>query len=221
MTIAQRTMSTIEAGELLGITRQAVQQLLKSGTLQGEQRGASGTWFVLAESVERRLIEHPRPDTAPTPSGPITEQIRDTMRGLIREEMPEVVQNGLREVVGEFLRQPAETLAREGTVSGPLTMTLQSKLEKPMDVKEAVRTAKEYLVNLYEGENITDIGLEEVVFNDESDNWNITIGFSRPWDTRNDVITSLRLRRSYKVVSIDDTTGRVESLTDRILNATA
>jgi hypothetical protein len=51
--------------------------------------------------------------------------------------------------------------------------------------------------------------------------WNITIGFSRPWDTRNNVITSLRLRRSYKVVSIDDTTGRVESLTDRILNATA
>ena len=87
-----------------------------------------------------------------------------------------------------------------------------------MDVKEAVRTAKEYLVNLYDGEDIADIGLEEVVFNDELHNWNITIGFTRPWDTRNNVVTALRLRRSYKVVSIDDTTGRVESLTDRILN---
>ena len=90
-----------------------------------------------------------------------------------------------------------------------------------MDVKEAVRTAKEYLVEIYDGENITDMGLEEAVFNDELNSWNITVGFSRPWDTRNNVITSLRLRRSYKVVSIDDTTGRVESLTDRILNATA
>ena len=89
-----------------------------------------------------------------------------------------------------------------------------------MDVKEAVRTAKEYLVNLYEEENITDMGLEEAVFNDESDNWDITIGFSRPWDTRNNVVSALRLRRSYKVVSIADSTGRAESLTDRILNAT-
>ena len=89
-----------------------------------------------------------------------------------------------------------------------------------MDVKEAVRTAKDYLVDLFDGENITDIGLEEVVFNDDSDNWNITIGFSRPWDTRNNVVAALRLRRSYKVISIDDNTGRVESLTDRVLNGT-
>ena len=89
-----------------------------------------------------------------------------------------------------------------------------------MDVKEAVRTAKAYLVDLFDGENITDIGLEEVVFNDDSDNWNITIGFSRPWDTRNNVVAALRPRRSYKVISIDDNTGRVESLTDRVLNGT-
>lgn len=87
-----------------------------------------------------------------------------------------------------------------------------------MDVKEAVRIAKEYLDDLYDGENIADIGLEEAVFNNELDNWDITIGFSRPWDTRNSVVTALRLRRSYKVISIDDATGQVKSLTDRILN---
>ena len=86
-----------------------------------------------------------------------------------------------------------------------------------MDVKEAVRTAREYLEDLYDEENIKDIGLEEVVFNNESENWNITIGFSRPWDTRNTVVAALHLRRSYKVVKIDNSTGRVESLTDRVL----
>ena len=90
-----------------------------------------------------------------------------------------------------------------------------------MDVKEAVRTAKDYVAELFDGENITDVGLEEAVFNEEADSWDITIGFSRPWDSRNNVVTAVRLRRSYKVVSIDDTTGRVESLTDRILNGTA
>lgn len=90
-----------------------------------------------------------------------------------------------------------------------------------MDVKEAVRTAKEYLLVVYDGENVTDVGLEEAVFNNDLDTWDITIGFSRPWDTRNNVVTALRLRRSYKVVSIDDTTGQVKSLTDRILNASS
>ena len=86
-----------------------------------------------------------------------------------------------------------------------------------MDVKEAVRIAKEYLEDLYDEENIRDIGLEEAVFHYDSDTWDITIGFSRPWDTRNTVVTAVRLRRSYKVISIDDATGRVESLTDRVL----
>ena len=64
-----------------------------------------------------------------------------------------------------------------------------------MDVKEAVRTAKEYLLVVYDGENVTDVGLEEAVFNNDLDTWDITIGFSRPWDTRNNVVTALRLRR--------------------------
>ena len=46
-----------------------------------------------------------------------------------------------------------------------------------MDVKEAVKTAKEYLTDLYQGEEITNVGLEEVVFEDRSNSWKITIGF--------------------------------------------
>ena len=90
-----------------------------------------------------------------------------------------------------------------------------------MDVKEAVRTAKEYLGELFADEQIMNVGLEEVKFEDPSHHWNITIGFSRPWDQKNVLATALgegRPSRSFKVLRINDATGRVESLTDRVLN---
>ncbi len=90
-----------------------------------------------------------------------------------------------------------------------------------MDVKEAVRTAKDYIGELFAGEEITYVGLEEVVFEEESDSWKITIGFSRPWNNRSAFATrvsDLRTMRSYKVICISNTSGDVESLTDRLLN---
>ena len=91
-----------------------------------------------------------------------------------------------------------------------------------MEVKDAVQTAKEYLADLFDGEQIMNVGLEEVVFLNESNAWNITIGFSRPWDQRNVLATALgegRPARSYKVLRINDDSGHIESLTDRYLNA--
>ena len=91
-----------------------------------------------------------------------------------------------------------------------------------MDVKEAVRTAKDYLGYLFEDEQITDVGLEEVVFEDMSNIWKITIGFSRPWEHNGPLVAKLtegRPARSYKVLSINDDSGKVESLTDRVLRA--
>ena len=91
-----------------------------------------------------------------------------------------------------------------------------------MDVKEAVRTAKGYVVDLFEDEKIMNVGLEEVVFEEESAIWKITIGFSRPWDLKGPVVAALvdaRHARSYKVLTLDDTSGEVESLTDRVLKA--
>ena len=66
------------------------------------------------------------------------------------------------------------------------------------------------------------VGLEEVEFDDESGQWLITIGFSRPWDRPKTQSAALRedpLKRSYKVVRIDDADGSVISLKDRILTA--
>lgn len=91
-----------------------------------------------------------------------------------------------------------------------------------MEVKEAVAIAKDYLAELYSSEEITDIGLEEVDFDLETDHWNVTIGFARPWE-RNAIRALTRNPRdpnegrSYKVLHIDDATGRVESLKDRFM----
>ncbi len=82
-----------------------------------------------------------------------------------------------------------------------------------MRVKEAVKIAKEHIVDLYETESIRNVGLEEVELSGGV--WRVTVGFSRPWDYE-----SLNLfghgqdapRRTYKVVTIDDTDGGVMSI---------
>ena len=51
-----------------------------------------------------------------------------------------------------------------------------------MDVREAVAVAKGYLTNLYTDEAIEHLGIEEVEFDEYSDTWRVTLGFSRPWD---------------------------------------
>ena len=81
-----------------------------------------------------------------------------------------------------------------------------------MEVQEAVRAAKAHVTELFEDEEIMNVGLEEVEF---KNGWRITIGFSRPWDRT--ILTAPG--RSYKVVRLNDKTGRVVSVTDRLLNA--
>lgn len=92
-----------------------------------------------------------------------------------------------------------------------------------MDVKQAVRTAKTYLADLMADENIENLGLEEVQFDEAAEQWKVTVGFSRPWDRKSSLAAALteygRSDRSYKVVSINDADGRVESLKDRILES--
>ena len=94
-----------------------------------------------------------------------------------------------------------------------------------MDVKEAVETAKRYVTELFEGESIENLGLEEVVYDYEAVVWKMTIGFNRPWDQIKNLADALSAasegqipewrRRSYKIVQIDDRTGKVISMTNR------
>lgn len=87
-----------------------------------------------------------------------------------------------------------------------------------MDVRGAVQKARSFLEDLFQDEGIEDVGLEEVVFDDESNEWKVTIGFSRPWDHRRMAFEDTP-SRSYKVVRIDNDDGAVKSLTDRVLPA--
>ena len=89
-----------------------------------------------------------------------------------------------------------------------------------MDVKEAVRTAKTYVTDLFADETISNVGLEEVVFDELSGDWKVTIGFARHWNQLAAVLGSAGSAgrgRSYKVVRIKDLDGHVISLTDRQL----
>ena len=94
-----------------------------------------------------------------------------------------------------------------------------------MEVKEAVKTAKQYIVDVFDGESIVDVALEEVIFDDVSDCWKITVGFSKHMSPRfkpfrNPVLNVLDepiYDRFYKVVRIDDKSGKIESVLDRIL----
>ena len=96
-----------------------------------------------------------------------------------------------------------------------------------MDVKEAVKAAKQYISEVFDAEDIADVGLEEVVFDHETRDWKITIGFSRSWLVRKPLPESLFegpfgrseqiTDRSYKVICIDDETSEIVSLTDRLL----
>ena len=86
-----------------------------------------------------------------------------------------------------------------------------------MDVKQAVRTAKEHVAHLFADEHIMNLGLEEVEFDEVDKLWAITIGFSRSWGRVGDVLHTLdgNLSRTYKIVRIQDESGRVESVRHR------
>jgi len=85
-----------------------------------------------------------------------------------------------------------------------------------LDTKQAVRLAKEWLVSQYADEGIANIGLEEVRWNDGE--WEITLGFTRQWDDSNLAlagIAGLLKPRTYKIVTVSDSEGKVVSLRNR------
>ena len=90
-----------------------------------------------------------------------------------------------------------------------------------MDVKDAARMAKEYVVGLFAEEQIRDVAIEEAKFQHGANTWLITVGFFRPWHqgaTKEYPFDKDRnLMRSYKAVRINDRIGRVEWVRDGIL----
>jgi len=96
-----------------------------------------------------------------------------------------------------------------------------------MDVKQAIAAAKQYVNEVYAGEQVTNLGLEEIEHPMAAGNWVVTLGFSRPWNTprtrAQEVLENLgavsSLRRSYKVITMTDE-GSVVSMKNRATDAT-
>ena len=95
-----------------------------------------------------------------------------------------------------------------------------------MDVKQAVRKAVEYVTDIYADANIKHVDVEEIDFDETADTWKITIGFFRRWDRptgASELLARVESRqwknRTFKVVQINDSDGRVVSMTHRELGA--
>ena len=85
-----------------------------------------------------------------------------------------------------------------------------------MNIRHAVEAAKQHIVDLFGREEIINVGLEEVELNDAG-LWQITIGFSRPWDGNVGSVLRAPVARSYKTVLISDEDERVLSVKDRTI----
>lgn len=79
--------------------------------------------------------------------------------------------------------------------------------------KDAIRIAKDYISFVFAEENISDIGLEEIRRGNKS-NWEITVGFTRPWQLDKLLPGFSKPLRSYKVITIGCKSGEVLSMTD-------
>ena len=80
---------------------------------------------------------------------------------------------------------------------------------------EAVEIAKKQLLLLFKDEQLMNLGLEEID-SAEGAGWNITLGFSRPWNNSSNPISSAlsNPRRTYKVVNVSNG-GEVLSIKNR------
>ncbi len=87
--------------------------------------------------------------------------------------------------------------------------------------KDAVKVAKATIEEFFADEGPGDVGLEELIFDDALERWEVTIGFTRPWAStadhvQNALLTALQGgKRDFKVVSVSKT-GDVVGLRNRV-----
>jgi hypothetical protein len=88
-----------------------------------------------------------------------------------------------------------------------------------MNVKDAANVAKDWVTNVLSDEKIFNVALEEIEFDQEKREWLVTVGFSRPWNTLRNALTSLTgdpaVRRAFRVITVRDRDGEVISMKRR------
>lgn len=98
-------------------------------------------------------------------------------------------------------------------------------------MKEAVIQAKSYAKELYDDEDIQDLSLEEIDFDDTSDNWRVTLGYNtkrhsfeknlnspisefiNPFNLNQD--SKIKTIREYKIFEINANNGNLIKMTIR------
>ncbi len=90
-----------------------------------------------------------------------------------------------------------------------------------IDVKQAVAIAVRYVSELYAGESVLDLRLEEVEHTEDDRFWLITLGYLRKVPTRSGPVFTQVLgpeyQRDYKTLKIDADSGAVHSMKIRTL----
>jgi hypothetical protein len=91
-----------------------------------------------------------------------------------------------------------------------------------LNVKDAVNLAVNHIRDLFEHENISNLGLEEVEYDSDMQQWVVTVGFSRPWDYPQNTLANLgghgKPNRSFKIVKINEGSGDVMEIKNRSEN---
>jgi len=88
-----------------------------------------------------------------------------------------------------------------------------------VDVKTAVGNAKQWLASVLQEEGVSNVGLEEVEFDQEHDMWLITLGFSRPWNSVRNAFTAISgepaPKRAYRIIAVKEPNGEIVSMKRR------
>lgn len=89
-----------------------------------------------------------------------------------------------------------------------------------MEAQSVIAIAKGHVKDIFADEDVVNIGLEELDYDQAKGIWKVTIGFSRPWDANtpnmlNNALNVPPLRRTYKIVTIDDASGRFLGVSNR------
>jgi hypothetical protein len=106
-----------------------------------------------------------------------------------------------------------------GLVAPPSRSRVARNVEIGMDVKTAVGNAKQWLADVLVDEGISNVGLEEVEFDEQHGVWLITLGFSRPWNTVKNAFTAISGEtasgRAYRTIAVKEPSGEVVSMKRR------
>ena len=92
-----------------------------------------------------------------------------------------------------------------------------------MEVKDAVTKALHHFAEVFAEEKLSNVGLEEVMYDPARKRWNVTVGFSRPWDYPpqspiGGLVQDLHktkprpIHRNYRVVEINDPDEQVTAI---------